>query len=129
MTAPITALYAGLLAILILVLALRVVLVRRSAHIGLGDGGNDVLLTRIRIHGNATENIPIALILMLVLEVNGSSGALLHGLGAALVVGRLAHVQGLTSSAGDSAGRIVGNGLTWVAIFVGAIVAIASFIG
>ena len=127
MAAPITALYTGLLALLVVILAVRVVLVRRSASVGLGDGGNSELLRRIRIHGNATENIPIALLLMLTLELNGTSHALLHGLGASLTLGRLAHVLGLTGSAGGSPGRVVGNALTWGSILVGAVSAILRF--
>ena len=122
---PITALYAGILAILVLVLALRVVQMRRASEVGLGDGGNDLLLRRIRIHGNAVEYIPIALFLMLVLELNGASAMLMHGLGVALVVGRAAHVQGMTSSAGASTGRVVGNVLTWGVFLVGGLRAIA----
>ena len=71
MHAPITALYAGLLGILMLILAFRVVAVRRTTSIGLGDGGHALLLSRIRIHGNAAEYVPLALILMLILELNG----------------------------------------------------------
>ena len=125
--AHITALYAGVLAILIVVLANRVSAVRRSAAVSLGDGGNELLVRRIRVHGNATENIPIGLLIMLVLELNGSSSALLHGLGASLTVGRLAHVQGLSGSAGTSVGRLLGTGLTWGTIAVGAVVAIVTY--
>ena len=121
MHAPITALYAGLLGILYLVLAFRVVAVRRVTAIGLGDGGNALLLSRIRIHGHAAEYIPFALVLMLILELNGGSSAWLHGLGIALVIGRLAHAQGLTQGAGTSAGRLVGNLLTWGVILVAAV--------
>lgn len=125
--AHITALYAGVLGILIVVLAGRVVAVRRSAAVSLGDGGNALLVRRIRVHGNATEHIPIGLLIMLVLELNGSSPALLHGLGATLTVGRLAHAQGLSGSPGTSAGRFLGVVLTWAAIGVGAVVAIMSY--
>jgi uncharacterized membrane protein YecN with MAPEG domain len=125
--AHITALYAGVLAILIVVLAGRVVAVRRSAAVSLGDGGNELLVRRIRVHGNATEHIPIGLLIMLVLELNGSSPTLLHGLGGCLTVGRLAHAQGLSGSAGTSVGRFLGVVLTWAAIGVGAVVAIMSY--
>ena len=121
MQAPITAFYAGLLAILILVLAFRVVAVRRATEIGLGDGGNALLLSRIRIHGNAAEYVPLALLLMLLLEINGASATWLNGLGIALLVGRLAHAQGLTQAAGVTAGRFVGNVLTWAVILVAAV--------
>jgi hypothetical protein len=125
--AHITALYAGVLAILIVVLAGRVVAVRRSDAVSIGDGGNQLLVRRIRVHGNATENIPIGLLIMLVLELNGSSPVLLHGLGASLALGRLAHAQGLSGSAGTSVGRFLGAVLTWVAIAAGAVAAIVSY--
>jgi hypothetical protein len=121
MHAPITALYAGLLGLLMLVLAFRVVAVRRATSIGLGDGGDALLLSRIRIHGNAAEYVPLALILMLVLEINGASATWLHGLGIALVIGRLAHAQGLSQAAGVTAGRFVGNVLTWSVIMIAAV--------
>jgi uncharacterized protein len=121
MHAPITALYAGLLGILMLILAFRVVAVRRVTSIGLGDGGDALLLSRIRIHGNAAEYVPLALILMLILELNGGSARWLHVLGIALLVGRVAHVQGLSQSTGTSAGRFVGNILTWSVIMIAAV--------
>jgi uncharacterized protein len=121
MHAPITALYAGLLGLLMLILAFRVVAVRRATSIGLGDGGNALLLSRIRIHGNAAEYVPLALLLMLMLEINGASALWLHGLGIALVVGRVAHAQGLSQATGVTAGRFVGNVLTWSVILVAAL--------
>src|SRR3954469_23952350 len=118
MHAPITALYAGLLGLLMLILAFRVVAVRRTTAIGLGDSGNALLFSRIRIHGNAAEYVPIALLLMLLFELNGGSARWLHVFGVALLVGRLAHVQGLSQSTGTSAGRLVGNVLTWTVILI-----------
>jgi len=121
MQAPITALYAGLLGLLMLVLSFRVVAVRRATSIGLGDGGNALLLSRIRIHGHFAEYVPLALVLMLVLELNGATAGWLHGLGIALVIGRLAHAQGLTVGTGANPGRLVGNMLTWGVILVAAV--------
>lgn len=121
MHAPITALYAGILGLLMLILAFRVVAVRRATAIGLGDGGNALLFSRIRIHGNAAEYVPLALLLMLLFEINGGSPVWLHALGIALVVGRLAHAQGLEQSSGVSPGRLVGNVLTWCVILIAAL--------
>jgi uncharacterized protein len=128
MAAPITALYAGLLALLVLVLAIRVVRARQTGAVAFGDGGNAELQKRIRVHGNAIENVPIGLILLLVLELNGSSALLLHGIGASLTVGRVAHAQGLGTSTGATPGRFLGTVITWVAIGVAAAVAIGSFV-
>ena len=125
--APITALYAGILALLIVVLAGRVTAVRRSAAVSLGDGGSELLVRRIRVHGNATENIPIGLLVMLVLELNHASTTLLHGLGIALTLGRLAHAQGLSGSPGPSVGRVLGTVISWGAIVWGAVAAITGY--
>ena len=43
MPVPITALYAGLLALLMLVLALRVIRLRWILRVGLGDGGDKAM--------------------------------------------------------------------------------------
>ena len=124
---PITALYAGILALLIVVLAGRVVAVRRSAAVSLGDGGSEILIRRIRVHGNATENIPIGLLVMLMLELNHASATLLHGIGIALTVGRLAHAQCLSGSPGTSVGRFLGTTVSWAAIVWGAVVLIVGY--
>lgn len=121
MHAPVTAFYAGLLGVLMLFLAFRVVAVRRATAIGLGDGGNALLFSRIRIHGNAAEYVPLALLLMLMLEINGTSAGWLHVLGLSLLIGRVAHAQGLSTSTGVSPGRLVGNVLTWSVILIAAL--------
>jgi uncharacterized membrane protein YecN with MAPEG domain len=125
--AHITALYAGILALLIVALAGRVTAIRRSAAVSLGDGGSELLVRRIRVHGNATENIPIGLLVMLVLELNQASATLLHGLGIALTVGRLAHAQGLSGSPGTSVGRFLGTVVSWGAIVWGAVALITGY--
>ena len=111
---PVTSVYAGLLAILVVYLSFRVAMMRRAGKIGLGDGGSKALAQAIRVQGNAVEYIPLALLLMLLLELNGAQAAMLHALGGALVLGRVLHAWGLSSSAGVSIGRLYGTMLTWV---------------
>ncbi len=117
---PITALYSALCALLILTLSARVVLQRRATRTGLGDGGQDSLARAIRAHGNAIEYIPIALLLMLLLELNGSGGVVLHALGSTLLVARVLHGWGLSHSAGLSFGRWYGTALTWLVLLAAA---------
>lgn len=123
---PITAVYAALCALLILVLAGRVVLLRRATRTGLGDGGHDALARAIRAHGNAIEYIPVFLVMLLVLELNGSSGVVLHALGGTLLVARVLHGWGLSRSAGISFGRWYGTALTWLALIGAAALNLAS---
>lgn len=117
-SAPITAFYAGLLALWFLFLSFRVVAIRRSARVGIGTGDNKDLARRVRVHGNFAEYVPLALLLMLLLEANTALVWLLHGTGLALFIGRLAHFLGLGRSAGDSWGRVIGTALTWAALLV-----------
>ena len=49
------ALYVGLFGLLLIVLSLRVSFVRRDSRIAHGDGDNEILYRRIRLHGNFVE--------------------------------------------------------------------------
>ncbi|NVJ61264.1 MAG: MAPEG family protein [Gammaproteobacteria bacterium] len=116
MTFPITALYGSLCALLVLVLAIRVVRQRRQFKIGVGSGDQKQLELSIRVHSNAVEYIPIALILLALFEANNGNSYLAHSMGMLLVIGRVLHAQGLGSSPGVSFGRFWGTLFTWVAI-------------
>lgn len=110
----ITGIYAALATLLVLILAARVVLARNTHKIGIGDGGERELIKRIRAHANALENLPLALLLLLLLELNQTQPAWLHALGIALILARIAHAIGLSRSSGHSVGRFGGTGLTWL---------------
>ena len=122
MTPAITALYAGLLGILYIALGGFVVAQRRRARIGLGTGSDPALERSVRVHGNFAEYAPLFLVLLLVAELAGAAGALLHLLGAAFLLARIGHAFGLGRSSGTSTGRFVGTLVTWVAIVVLAVV-------
>jgi uncharacterized membrane protein YecN with MAPEG domain len=109
----ITLLYAGLCALLVLILAVRVAHWRFKHKIGLGDGGDKELLKRVRAHGNAVEYLPLCLILLGGMELNGYPNGLIHGFGAALFVSRVAHAWGVSRSSGSSLGRLSGMVVTW----------------
>jgi len=113
---PITSIYAGLCGLLLLVLAFRVVQVRRVAKIGIGVADNRVLERRVRIHANATEYVPIALILLALVEASGSSAVAIHVAGAVLMLARVLHAWGMSTSAGHSVGRFYGVLMTWLVI-------------
>lgn len=126
MPAPITGLYAAICAML--VLAVRIIRLRWQTKAGIGDGGDRRLARAIRIHGNAIEYVPIALISMLVAELNHAGPALLHGCGIALVVARLAHAVGFSRTAGVSVGRSVGVVGTFGVVILLAATNIAAFL-
>lgn len=128
--AHITSLYAGLCALLIIALAFRIVVFRRSEKVGLGSGGQHRGQVLIRAHANAIEYIPIALLLLLLAELNGVGAAWLHLLGGIFVLARLLHAYGLTASQGGyHPGRFIGTAASWAVIIMLAGVNIGMAVG
>jgi uncharacterized membrane protein YecN with MAPEG domain len=114
----VTPLYAAFLGLLLLVLAWNVVKQRRIHKVGLGDGGIPALSRAIRVHANFVEYVPLTLVLVLLVELQlqGAHLWVAHGLGGALLLGRVLHAIGLNGSAGTSFGRMWGTLLTWLAL-------------
>jgi len=123
----ITALYASLLTFLYVGLAFRVIAVRFSQQVGLGDADDPVLRRRIRAHGNFGEYVPLGLILLAIAEMMGSPVLVLHGIGASLSCGRLLHAYGLSGNSEASTGRGAGMTLTFAALLTGAGVCLVGF--
>ena len=73
MPIEITGLYACALALIMIVLGARVSIMRAKTDIPLLHGDNIALVERIRQHANFTENVPMALILMGIVEASGGS--------------------------------------------------------
>lgn len=111
---PITALYVGLFMLLLLVLAIGVVRQRLSTQTSMGDGGHISLMKAVRAHGNATEYVPMVLIGLAVLELNGGNGVLLHLYGSGLLVARFSHAFGMQLADEGNSFRKVGVVLTWL---------------
>ena len=103
----VTPIYAALLGLLFVPLTLRVRLYRVKHKVNLGDGDDPELLRIMRGQGNFIETVPLAVILLILMEVLGASNTWLHALGAALVIGRILHYIGLTEM-GPFVGRPVG---------------------
>jgi uncharacterized protein len=78
--------------------------------VSFGDGGNALLLQRIRQHGNCAEWSAIMLILMILAEGMGTPAMWLHISGVLLLVGRIAHPFGLVPDTAGHPLRYVGNG-------------------
>ena len=113
----VTPIYAGLLALLFLLLSYRVIVLRGHGA-SLGDGGNPVLLRRIRAHGNFSEYVPFILLMIGVLELSHVSTYLLHALGLTLLVARLLHGYALSFSEQFKFGRFWGTALTFLLLGV-----------
>jgi hypothetical protein len=117
---PITAFYAALFGAMLILLSVRVIGVRRQKRVALGHGGDKALEARIRAHANFTEYVPISLILIGAAESLGALALLLHGLGLALLGGRILHALAVSGEVQNLNLRVAGMATTFTAIGVGA---------
>lgn len=124
----ITLLVASLHVLLYIVLTVRVVLLRRSTRIGVGSGGDPAMALRVRVHGNFAEYVPLALLMLALLELCAVPAALLWTFGLALLLGRVLHAIGLGGSAGYSFGRFSGALLTLVVLLAMALAGLWWFV-
>lgn len=119
---PITALYAALSGFLVIALAANVVRYRLGKKVSLGDGGHKEVTRAIRAHGNTVEYIPLALILMALLELNGGGDTALHLYGILLVGGRLLYGYGLlVPKSSANLARQLGVVTSWLVILGAAV--------
>lgn len=123
------ALWSGLMILLLVVLGARVAMARRGNKVVLGDGGNANVMLASRIFGNASEYIPAGIGALAVLVLLGMPAYVLHGLGAALFLGRLIHALTLSDKR-PTMGRIIGMSLTWLALMLaGLMLIVHAFVG
>ena len=123
----ITILYAGLLGIMAIGVGATAGIYRAKAGISVGDGGDPELALRMRRHANFVENVPLALILVALLEMQAVSATVIHALGAALLVGRVLHFIGFGENVSNPA-RGLGAGLSSLVILVASVWGIVTFV-
>jgi uncharacterized membrane protein YecN with MAPEG domain len=109
----VTPLYLGVFALGAVALGSRVVHLRRRDGVGIGHGESRDLRRAIRTHGNYVEWVPLILLGLVVLELQGAGDLLLHGLGGTLILARLLHAFGLSRHHGVSPGRFIGASLSF----------------
>ena len=87
--------YASLCAFTIVWLSLHVIKIRHREKVNMGDGGHQQLAISMAAQSNATEYIPITLLLLFALEMNAAPLAIVHAFGIALVAGRVIHARAM----------------------------------
>jgi hypothetical protein len=109
----ITSIIAAILTIIFIKLSLAVIGLRRKNKVGLGSGGHEDLERAIRAQGNFAEYVPLGLILIACLELNGAPWLLVLLPGIALIIGRLIHAKGMNTPPPDFSMRVTGMKFTF----------------
>ncbi len=110
MSMPITLMYASIFAFFALVLSFRAGSFRGKSGISVlfGDPTNMELAERVRAHQNFLEYVPILIIVMGAIEINGGSDMFLYVTGDLLFIARIAHAMGLKHDNMAHKGRLIG---------------------
>jgi uncharacterized membrane protein YecN with MAPEG domain len=105
-------------------LGMRIGKIRHARKIGIGDGGDAMLIARMRAQANFIENTPLALILFGLVELAGKGSWWLPLLGAVFMLGRVAHAFGMDGNFkpgrpfGTMSAYLIQIGLSVVAVLI-----------
>ena len=113
--------YAGLLALLFVVLSVRVIRQRGRAKVAIGAGGDALLERAMRVHANFAEYVPLAVVSLALMELQRAPAWLLHGLGLVLLLGRVAHAYGVSQEKENFRFRVSGMMATFATLVIAAL--------
>jgi uncharacterized membrane protein YecN with MAPEG domain len=108
----ITSYYAAVLALLFILLSIKTIKTRRQHKIAIGDGGEKSILRASRVHANFAEYVPLTILLIGMLEMQGFTTLIIHSLGILLVLARVAHAYGVSQTNENFKFRIFGTATT-----------------
>jgi len=116
MVVSITPIYAALAGLVYFVLSVNAAFMRRRHRIPIGDGGNELMLRAVRIHANFAEYVPLTLLLLLMMELQGVAPGLIHAGATCLLAGRVLHAFGVRNVNEDFRFRVAGMSLTFTSL-------------
>ncbi len=128
MLVHISSLYAALTALIWLALFLGVGSLRSRYNIPLGDGARPDLILAGRRYMNFVECVPFALLLVVLVDLNGGAPKWVHALGIILVISRILHPFGLKVEKLMDPMRFVGTGGTVFVIVASALTLIYQYV-
>lgn len=120
MLLQITAIYAAIIVVGVVILANIVSAHRGRTGVSIYDGGDLRLALAIRRHGNLAENAALALLVLALSEMRGMPGWGVHALGILLIVSRVAHTVGLHPEKPTAPLRIAGGAGTQLMLLIAA---------
>lgn len=119
MPLPITSITAAVAAIMLIVLGALAGMQRSKTGTLLGTGTDETLLRRIRAHGNFTEYVPVALIVLALSELAGHGSTILWVMAGLLIIGRSLHAYAILN--GMLWPRGVGMLMTFASMLTGVV--------
>ena len=129
MTLQITGPYLAILALYAIILGAIVSIHRAKSGISILHGDDNTLAEKMRRHGNFTENVPLALLLMAVAEIQGLSSTWLHAAGILLLASRIIHPMGIQFENPRNVLRGIGSSGTLLAMLICIVFIIRNRIG
>ena len=121
----ISPIYAGVIVIMAVALALNTAFRRMETKNALG-GDDDTLVKRSRAFGNLVEHAPLMIILLILMEYGGSE-FLVNIFGIGFILSRVAHAYGLIAEEGlgpDNMPRMIGALGSWSIMILASLVCI-----
>lgn len=126
---PITPFYAALFGIILFVLSIRTIRVRRKLRIAIGHADDAMMERAMRVHANFCEYVPIALLLIYMMELLVGAHYWVHVMCIGLLIGRLSHAYGVSRPREDFRFRVTGMALTFTVILSSASRILISYAG
>lgn len=114
----VVSIYASVLALMFVALSIRTISLRRKLQIGVGDGGNELMLRAMRVHSNFAEYVPLCLLLIYIVESSGANSLIVHLLGLFLIIGRFSHAYGVSKQKENYRFRVFGMSMTFTTLIV-----------
>jgi uncharacterized protein len=108
-------------------LGMRCGKVRAAEKVNFGDGGNEMLIRRMRAQSNFIEQTPLTVILVGLIELAGQGGQWLAPAAAIFIIGRIAHGIGMDGN--FKAGRPIGMLTAMLLQLVLIVVAVLTVLG
>lgn len=123
----VSGLYAAISGLFLVYLSGRVIIQRRGKRISVGPAGDPEMERAMRVQANFTEYAPVALLLLIIAELNGLTGLMVHGFGVTLIAARFIHFLGFRSAQGPGMFRALGMSLTFAVIALLAVVVVYQY--
>lgn len=127
MILPTTLCFAAAAVLVNFWLGMRCGKVRATEKVNFGDGGNEMLIRRMRAQSNFVEQTPLTAILLGLVEMAGKGGQWLAPAAAVFILGRIAHGIGMDGN--FKAGRPIGMLTSMLFQLVLIVVAVLTVLG